>query len=90
MKGTEFMSKIDKVLMIGSSNSIYPKTHNFDPLNTECEYCEAVHFKDELKSMCCHIGKLSHLSVPNEHENFPTALKNIFRGTDAIAVPTIV
>ncbi|CAF4910382.1 unnamed protein product [Rotaria magnacalcarata] len=33
--------------------------------------------------MCCHNGKLSHLSVQNEPENFPIALKNLFIGTDS-------
>ncbi|CAF3665706.1 unnamed protein product [Rotaria socialis] len=52
-----------KSAVFGSSNFVYPKMNNLGPLNTECQYCEAVHFKDELKSMCCHNGKLSHFSV---------------------------
>ncbi|CAF1646682.1 unnamed protein product, partial [Rotaria magnacalcarata] len=72
-----------KSAVFGCPNFVYPKIHNLGPLNIECQYCEAVHFKDELKSMCCHNGKLSHLSVQNEPENFPIALKNLFIGTDS-------
>ncbi|CAF4970287.1 unnamed protein product, partial [Rotaria sp. Silwood1] len=72
-----------KSAVFGSPNFVYPKTHNLGPLNIECQYCEAVHFKDALKSMCCHNGKLSYLSVQNGPENFPIALENLFIGTDA-------
>ena len=69
--------------VFGSSNFVYPIPHDLGPLNIECQHCKAVHFKGELKSTCCHNGKLSHLSIQNELGNFPIALKNLFVGTDA-------
>ena len=72
-----------KSAVFGSSNFVYPIPHDLDPLNIECQHCKMVHFKGELKSTCCHNGKLSHLSIQNELENFPIALKNLFVGTDA-------
>ncbi|CAF4317464.1 unnamed protein product [Rotaria sp. Silwood2] len=72
-----------KSAIFGSPNFLYPIAHDLGPLNIECEHCKAVHFKDELKSMCSHNGKLSHLSIQNGPENFPIALKNLFIGTDA-------
>ena len=71
-----------KSAVFGSSDFIYPKMNNLCPLNTECQHCETVHFKSELKSMCCHNGKSCHLSVQNGPEIFPIALKNLFIGTD--------
>jgi hypothetical protein len=41
-----------------------------------------VFFKDELKTSCCHNGKLSHLSIQSAPDNFPIALENLFVGTD--------
>jgi hypothetical protein len=41
-----------------------------------------VFFKDELKTSCCHNGKLSHLSIQSAPDNFPIALKNLLVGTD--------
>jgi hypothetical protein len=72
-----------KSAILGSPNFVYPIAYYLGPLNTECHHCQAVHFKNELKSMCCQNGKLSHLSVQNGPENFPIALKNLFVGTDA-------
>jgi hypothetical protein len=72
-----------KSAIFGSPNFVYPIAHYLGPLNMECQHCKAVHFKNELKSICCQNGKLSHLSVQNGPENFPIALKNLFVGTDA-------
>ncbi|CAF1487910.1 unnamed protein product, partial [Rotaria sordida] len=71
-----------KSAIFGSPNFVYPVAHHLGSLNIECEHCKAVHFKDELKSTCCHNGKLSHLSVHNGSENFPIVLKNLFIETD--------
>jgi hypothetical protein len=63
----------------------HPPQHNLGPLNLECENesCRAVFFKGELKSTCCHGGKLSHLPVHNP--NFPAELKSLFEGKDLLS-----
>ena len=72
-----------KSAIFGSPDFVYPIAHDLGALNIEYQHCKAVHFKDELKSMCYHNGKLSHISIQNGQENYPIALKNLFIGTDA-------
>ena len=71
-----------KSAIFGSSNFAYLATFSLSSLNFECEHCKAVYFKDELKSMCCHNGKLSNFAVENRNENFPVAPKKLFIGTN--------
>lgn len=65
--------------ILNSTNYHYPLENSLGFLNIKCIFCNAVRFKDENLSMCCHGGKLSHL---RHHDQFPAALKHLFIGVD--------
>lgn len=69
-----------KSAISGSSEFFFPQTHDLGPLSFTCIHCAAVHFKSELKSNCCHNGKLSNLPTSNAH--FPIEIKELYIGTD--------
>lgn len=74
------VNSLFKAAVQGNSNFVYPDCFNLGNLSVKCSYCDAVFFKNENKSSCCHNGKLSNL--PTSTENFPFDIKQLFVGTD--------
>ncbi len=81
-KNVRIVERHAKSDVMGLPNFVSPIAHNLSSLNIECQHCKAVFFKDELKKSCCHNGKLSHLSIQSDFDNFLIALGNFFVGTD--------
>lgn len=81
-----------KSALIGSPNhDPEPAKHDLGEMNITCRIslpngeshsCGVKYYKDELKSSCCHNGKL--LNLPNPFLGYPNAFRELFLNNDVV------